>query len=60
MFQNLFVEKYRPKKLNDIVLNADEKDYFLSLKEKNEIPNLLFAGSSLRRTTLSGKPFSDP
>jgi DNA polymerase III delta prime subunit len=54
MFQNLFVEKYRPKKLNDIVLNADEKDYFLSLKEKNEIPNLLFAGSpGTGKTTLS-------
>lgn len=54
MFQNLFVEKYRPKTLDDIVLNPDEKNYFLSLKEKKEIPNLLFAGNpGTGKTTLS-------
>ena len=45
MFQELLVEKYRPKTLDDIVLNKEEKDYFASLKEREEIPNLLFAGS---------------
>ena len=45
MFQELLVEKYRPKTLDDIVLNKEEKDYFSSLNEKEEIPNLLFAGS---------------
>jgi replication factor C small subunit len=45
MFQELLVEKYRPKTLDDIVLNEEEKKYFSSLKEKEEIPNLLFAGS---------------
>jgi len=45
MFQELLVEKYRPKTLDDIVLNKEEKEYFVSLKEKEEIPNLLFAGS---------------
>lgn len=54
MFQNLFVEKYRPKTLDDIVLNPDEKNYFLSLKEKKEIPNILFAGNpGTGKTTLS-------
>lgn len=54
MFQNLFVEKYRPKTLNDIVLNPDEKNYFYSLKEKKEIPNILFAGNpGTGKTTLS-------
>lgn len=45
MFQDLLVERYRPKSLDDIVLSKDEKDYFLSLKGKEEIPNLLFAGT---------------
>jgi len=45
MFQDLLVERYRPKTLDDIVLTPEEKNYFLSLKGKEEIPNLLFAGS---------------
>jgi replication factor C small subunit len=54
MFQNLFVEKYRPKTLSDIVLTEEERKYFESLKEKEEIPNLLFAGSpGTGKTTLS-------
>jgi replication factor C small subunit len=54
MFQNLFVEKYRPRKLEDIVLTAEERAYFESLKSKEEIPNLLFAGNpGTGKTTLS-------
>jgi replication factor C small subunit len=54
MFQNLFVEKYRPKTLTDIVLNTEERQYFESLKSKEEIPNLLFAGNpGTGKTTLS-------
>ena len=45
MFKDLYTEKYRPQVLDDIVLTKEEKDYFLSLREKKEIPNLLFAGS---------------
>lgn len=45
MFKDLYTEKYRPQVLEDIVLTNEEKDYFLSLRKKNEIPNLLFAGS---------------
>jgi replication factor C small subunit len=54
MFQNLFVEKYRPKTLTDIVLTDEERQYFESLKSKEEIPNLLFAGNpGTGKTTLS-------
>lgn len=54
MFQNLFVEKYRPKILADIVLTNEERLYFESLKSKEEIPNLLFAGNpGTGKTTLS-------
>jgi DNA polymerase III delta prime subunit len=54
MFQNLFVEKYRPRKLEDIVLTTEERQYFESLKSKEEIPNLLFAGNpGTGKTTLS-------
>ncbi len=54
MFQNLFVEKYRPKKLKDVVLTSEEKLYFEALREKDEIPNLLFTGNpGTGKTTLS-------
>ena len=54
MFQNLFVEKYRPRKLEDIVLTTEERQYFESLKAKEEIPNLIFAGNTgTGKTTLS-------
>jgi replication factor C small subunit len=54
MFQNLFVEKYRPRKLEDIVLTNEERAYFETLKSKEEIPNLLFAGNpGTGKTTLS-------
>lgn len=54
MFQNLFVEKYRPRKFEDIVLTAEEQAYFENLKSKEEIPNLLFAGNpGTGKTTLS-------
>ena len=43
-FQNLFVEKYRPKTLQDIVLSKDDRSFFESLAAKQEIPHLLFAG----------------
>lgn len=44
MFDNLWIEAYRPKTLKDIVLSKDDREFFESLNKKQEIPHLLFAG----------------
>ena len=52
MFNNLYVEKYRPKTLSDLVLSNNNRKYFESIT--NEIPNLLFVGTpGLGKTTLA-------
>ena len=43
-FDSLYIEKYRPKTLNEIVLSKDDREFFETLAEKQEIPHLLFAG----------------
>lgn len=43
-FQNLWVERFRPQSLEDIVLSKDDRCFFESLRDKQEIPHLLFAG----------------
>jgi DNA polymerase III delta prime subunit len=40
----LYVEKYRPKSINDCVLPDHLKKVFLSLRDKGEIINLLLSG----------------
>jgi DNA polymerase III delta prime subunit len=40
----LFVEKYRPRKIEDCILPDSIKKTFLDFVEKGEIPNLLLAG----------------
>lgn len=45
MFTNLLIEKYRPQTLDDIVLSKEERAFFTSLKQKQEIPNILLAGT---------------
>mgnify|MGYP001086312974 CR=1 FL=1 len=52
MFNNLWVEKYRPHTLSDLVLSDTNSKYFESIED--EIPNLLFVGTpGLGKTTLA-------
>jgi DNA polymerase III delta prime subunit len=51
-YNDLWVEKYRPKTLDDILLDEENKKYFLSLND--DIPNLLFHGKAgTGKTTLA-------
>jgi DNA polymerase III delta prime subunit len=42
----LWVEKYRPKKINDCILSDDLKNTFKEFLNKKEIPNLLLSGTA--------------
>lgn len=43
---NLWTEKYRPSRLDDIVLSKEDRRFFEALKQKQEIPHLLYAGTA--------------
>lgn len=43
MFNNLWVQKYRPVTLDEMVLSEENRKFFSSIKD--EIPNLLFVGT---------------
>lgn len=45
LFRNIWVEKYRPKTLSEIVLSKENKTFLEELKRKSEIPNLMLASS---------------
>ena len=54
MFDSLWVEKYRPKQLQDILLTEELGAHFNALAEKGEIPNLLFLGNpGIGKTSLA-------
>jgi len=53
-FDNLWIEKYRPKNLNDIVLNDDTRKILDTYVSKKEIPNLLLVGiQGIGKTSLA-------
>ena len=50
----LWVEEYRPHKLQDCILPKNIKDSFQAFLEKGEIPNLLLAGTAgVGKTTVA-------
>ena len=55
MSYTLFVEKYRPYHVKDIILPKTVKNFFLKLVEEKEIPNLLLYSSSpgVGKTTMA-------
>jgi DNA polymerase III delta prime subunit len=54
MFDNLFVEKYRPKRLCDIILSPTNERAFKEFAVKQEIPNLVFLGNpGIGKTSLA-------
>jgi DNA polymerase III delta prime subunit len=54
MFENLLVEKYRPKLLGDLVLSKKNRQYFEMVRVKKEIPHILFSGDrGIGKSTLA-------
>jgi len=53
-FTDIWVEKYRPSTLDDIVLSKDARHYFNNVKQSGNLPNLLLVGSpGVGKTTLA-------
>jgi DNA polymerase III delta prime subunit len=44
LLNQLWVEKYRPRGMNDVVLNEDQKQFISKCLEKGEVPHLAFFG----------------
>jgi DNA polymerase III delta prime subunit len=54
MLDQLWVEKYRPRSINDLVLKEDDKEFMNRCLAKNEIPHLaLFGPPGSGKTTLA-------
>jgi DNA polymerase III delta prime subunit len=50
----LWVEKYRPKRISDVILPDALKNTFIKIVENKEIPNMLFTGGAgLGKTTVA-------
>lgn len=43
---SLWVEKYRPKTIKDLIIPDHIKDYFLNIVNEGEIPSMLFSGGA--------------
>ena len=46
MSENLWVEKYRPRKIEDCILTNELKETFKQFLNQKELPNLLLSGTS--------------
>lgn len=55
LFDSIWIEKYRPKTLEDVVLAPHDRVFFESLQKKKDIPHLLFAGNPGTGKTSLGK-----
>ena len=54
MFDSLWVEKYRPCKLDEIILSESNRRVLTKFSEQKEIPNLLFVGhAGIGKTSLA-------
>jgi len=52
----LWVEKYRPKTIEQCILPQNVKDTFTNFVQQGEIPNLLLSGTAgVGKTTTIGK-----
>ena len=50
----LWVEKYRPQTINDVILPSDLKEFFKEVVKSGELPNMLFTGTAgLGKTTVA-------
>ena len=54
----LWVEKYRPQKVEDCILPDNVKHTFQSFIDQGEIPNLLLSGTCLLYTSPSPRDLS--
>ena len=53
-FESIWWQKYRPTKLEDLILSDDNRDKLLVYKDKGSIPHLLFHGVfGIGKTTLA-------
>ena len=54
MFESLWIEKYRPSKLDQLVLSDNNRQILKKYQKTGEIPNLLFIGpAGIGKTSLA-------